>query len=67
MIEQNVRIGRIEDRVLRIVGEEVVRVLHQVLIDRRVVPDQDRDRLALSPSRSARLLPGRRDRSRISD
>ena len=67
MPEDDIRIGWIDDRIFRRFTKEIFRVLHQILINRRVVRNKDSQALLRSPARPARLLPRTGNRTRIAD
>ena len=55
--------SRVDDGVFHRLPEEVLRVVHQVLVDGVVVRDQDGEGLLAAAARAAGLLPGRGDRA----
>ena len=67
MPEQNVRIVRIDHRVLGCPAEEILRVAHEVLVDGRVVRDEHGQRLIFRAPRPSGLLPGAGDGARVAD
>src|SRR5690606_14980564 len=56
---------RIDDGPLGRLLKEVAGMVHQVLVERRVVADEDGQRILLAPAGPARLLPRARDGARI--
>ena len=63
--EQDVQVVRVEARLLGRALEQELRVVDDVLVDRRAGGDEDRDARALPPSGPPELLPGGRDRPRV--
>jgi len=61
----NIFVRKIDDGVFVGPTEQRVRMLHEVLVEGVVKSNQGRDRLALTPARSSRLLHRRDDRARI--
>lgn len=65
VIGENLKIVWLNMRVLGRVPEEIVRMLHDKLIERSRGSDEHRARTSCTPSRAAGPLPGRSNRSRI--
>ena len=65
MREQDVQVVRVEPGLLRRVVEQELRVVDDVLVDRRARGDEHRDAGALPPAGPTELLPRGGDRSRI--
>ena len=63
--EQDVQVVRIEPGLLGRALEQELRVVDDVLVDRRARRDEDGDARALPPPGPPELLPGRRDRARV--
>ena len=61
MIDQNFEIVGLNESVFRRIAEEIVRMPHDELIERRGRRDQHRARTAAAASSTARALPGSRD------
>src|SRR5581483_1383755 len=56
------RVCVVEDRRLDTAPEQLARLAHEVLVERVLAPDEDREAVAAAP-RAAPLLPERRDRA----
>ena len=65
MVEQDVQVVGIDERVLRRGVEEIRRVAHDELIDRRAARDEHGRRSRRAPAGAAGALPGRGDRAGI--
>ena len=65
VVEQNIQIIRIQQRVLRRALHQIVRVGHDVLVKRRRRRDVEHDGRSLAPPGAPRLLPCTCDCSRI--
>jgi len=65
VVEQNIQIIRIQQRVLRRSLHQIIRVGHDVLVKRRRGRDIEHDGRSLAPPGAPRLLPRARDCSRI--
>ena len=65
MRQQDVQVVRVEARLLGRPLEQELRVVDDVLVDRRSRGDQDGDARALPPAGPPELLPGRRHRPRV--
>ena len=65
MGQEDVQVVGIEAGLLRCPRQEVGGVARDVLVHRAARGDHDRDRRFLAASGAARLLPGRRHRSRV--
>src|SRR5262245_5048962 len=66
MTEQDVDILRIDETHFRWLRQEILRVIDDVLIQRRTGCNQYRHRCSTAPAGTTHALPGRRDSSRIS-
>ena len=65
MLDQDVQVVGIDERVLGRRVEEVRRVADDVLVERRAARHQHRGRLARAPPGAPGALPGRGDRARV--
>ena len=65
--EGDVDVVRVDDGVLGALLEEVERVVHEVLVDGRVLGDEEDDRLLGASARAAGLLPGAGDGAGVAD
>ena len=66
MVQQDVQVVGVDERVLGRGVEEVRRVADDELIDRRAAGDEDRGRSRRAAAGAARALPGRGDRAGVS-
>ncbi len=65
VVDQNEQIVRVDQPVFWSTGKEVIRMLHDELVERRGRSHQHRQRNAFTPTGPSRLLPGAGDRARI--
>jgi len=65
MLEVDRVVREVDDRALRLLLEEVLRMAQDVLVQRRVAGDEHGERLALVAPRAAEALPERLPGSRI--
>jgi hypothetical protein len=65
MGEKDVQVVRVHARLFRWIGEQELRVVDDVLVDRRRRGDEDRDARVAAPAGAADLLPRGRDGPRI--
>ena len=65
VVEQNVQVVRIDERVLGRRAEEILGIAHDELIDGRAGGDEHGRRSTGTAARAPRALPGRGDRARI--
>ena len=65
MAQQDIQVVRIQQGVLRALGQQIIRMVHDILVNRRGRGDEEHNAGPFPSSGTARLLPGAGNGSRI--